>query len=213
MAVGVTESGSRVDRRKQRTRRALVDAAQQVLAEGRTNISIQELTEAADVGFGSFYNHFESKEQLFEVALAQALQSYVELRDAVVAGLDDPAEIFAVSFRMTGRLQRERPDLVRVLLNTGPRALVHEAGLAPRARKDIAAAQASGRFDLNDVDLAFMAAGGAMLGLLQLLESQPEADAGRMADEMTFAVLRMFGMTKRDATRLCNRPLPPQPEL
>jgi AcrR family transcriptional regulator len=213
MAVEVTEPRSRLDRRKQRTRRALVDAAQQLLAEGRTNVSIQELTEAADVGFGSFYNHFQSKEQLFEVALTRALQSYVELRDAVVAGLDDPAEIFAVSFRMTGRLQREHPDLVRVLLNTGPRALVHEAGLAPRARNDIAAAQAAGRFDLTDVDLAFMAAGGAMLGLLQLLESQPEADAGRMADEMTCAVLRMFGMTKRDATRLCNRPLPPQPEL
>jgi AcrR family transcriptional regulator len=213
MAVEVTEPRSRLDRRKQRTRRALVDAAQQLLAEGRTNVSIQELTEAADVGFGSFYNHFQSKEQLFEVALTRALQSYVELRDAVVAGLDDPAEIFAVSFRMTGRLQREHPDLVRVLLNTGPRALVHDAGLAPRARADIAAATAAGRFDVDDVDLAFMAAGGAMLGLLQLLESHPEADAGRTTDEMTHAVLRMLGMSKRDANRLCNRPLPPQPEL
>jgi AcrR family transcriptional regulator len=213
MAVEATEPRSRVDRRKQRTRRALVDAAQQLLAEGRTQVSIQELTEAADVGFGSFYNHFESKEQLFEVALTRTLESYVDFRDAVVAGIDDPAEIFAVSFRMTGRLQREHPDLVRVLLNTGPRALVHDAGLAPRARGDIAAAKAAGRFDVNDVDLAFMAAGGAMLGLLQLLESDPEADAGRASDEMTYAVLRMFGVSKRDATRLCNRPLPPPPEL
>jgi AcrR family transcriptional regulator len=213
MAVEVTEPRSRLDRRKQRTRRALVDAAQQLLAEGRTNVSIQELTEAADVGFGSFYNHFQTKEQLFEVALTQALKSYVELRDAVVAGLDDPAEIFTVSFRMTGRLQREHPDLVRVLLNTGSRALVHDAGLAPRARRDIAAAKEAGRFDVDDVDLAFMATGGVMLGLLQHLESHPEEDVAAATDAMTYSALRMLGMSKRDATRLCNRPLPPQPEL
>ena len=204
---------SRVDRRKQRTRQALVDAAQQLLADGRTNVSIQEITDAADVGFGTFYNHFESKEELFEVALAHTLQSYVDLRDTVVAGIEDPAEIFTVSFRMTGRLQKEHPELVRVLLNTGPRALVHDAGLAPRARRDIAAAKEAGRFDVGDVDLAFMAAGGAMLGLLQLLESDPEADVAAMTDEMTYSVLRMFGMNKRDATRLCRRPLPPAPEL
>jgi hypothetical protein len=30
--------------------------------------SIQEITDAAAIGFGSFYNHFESKEQLFQTA-------------------------------------------------------------------------------------------------------------------------------------------------
>jgi len=28
--------------------------------------SIQEITDTADIGFGSFYNHFESKDQLFQ---------------------------------------------------------------------------------------------------------------------------------------------------
>ena len=141
MTVQVTTPPNRVDRRKQRTRSALLRAARRLLAEDRTNVSIQEITDAADVGFGSFYNHFESKDELFEAAVTQTLQAYVDLRDAVVAGYDDPAEIFTVSFRMTGRLQQQHPELVRVLLNTGPRILVHDAGLAPRARKDIAAAK------------------------------------------------------------------------
>jgi AcrR family transcriptional regulator len=208
-----TRSPNRVDRRKQRTRSALLKAARRLLAEGRTNVSIQEITDAADVGFGSFYNHFESKDELFEAAVTQTLKAYVDLRDGVVAGYDDPAEIFTVSFRMTGRLQKHHPELVRVLLNTGPRILVHDAGLAPRARQDIAAAKEAGRFDVDNVDLALMAAGGAMLGLLQLLESQPDADTAALTDQMTFAVLRMFGMTKREATKLCSRPLPPEPEL
>ena len=29
-----------------------------------------EITQAADVGMGSFYNHFESKDELFEAAVA-----------------------------------------------------------------------------------------------------------------------------------------------
>ena len=96
-----------------------------------------------------------------------------------------------------------------MLLNTGPRVLVHDAGLAPRARRDIAAAKEAGRFDVDNVDLALMAAGGAMLGLLQLLESQPDADAAALTDQMTFSVLRMFGMTKREASQALQPPAAP----
>ena len=57
---------SRLDRRKARTRQALIDAAVRLIAEGRGDrASIAEITEEADIGFGSFYNHFDSKEQLF----------------------------------------------------------------------------------------------------------------------------------------------------
>ena len=62
-----TSSTNRLDRRKARTRQALIDAAVRLIAEGRGDrASIQEITEEADIGFGSFYNHFDSKEQLFE---------------------------------------------------------------------------------------------------------------------------------------------------
>lgn len=203
----------RTDRRKERTRNALLAAARTFLAEGRTSVSIQEITDQADVGFGSFYNHFESKEALFADAVDSTLQAYAVMRDEIVAGYDDPAEIFAVSFRMTGRLQRQVPELVRVLLNEGMRVLTHDEGLAPRARRDIIAAQKAGRFDVQDPEVALMAAGGALLGLLQLLETQPDADAAALSDEMTVQVLRMFGMSKRGAEKLCARELPPQPQL
>ncbi|WP_280245786.1 TetR/AcrR family transcriptional regulator [Nocardia abscessus] len=101
---------NRVDRRRERTRNALLGAARKFLSEGRSAVSIQEITDAADVGFGSFYNHFESKEQLFDEAVRSALQVYSEMRDGIVALYEDPAEVFAVSFRMTGRLQRHSGD-------------------------------------------------------------------------------------------------------
>lgn len=174
---------------------------------------IQEITDAVDVGFGTFYNHLESKEQLFDEAVRSVLQVYSEMRDDIVAIYDDPAEVFAVRFRMTVRLQRQVPELVRLLLHSGVSVLLRDEGLAPRARRDIIAAQEAGRFGPMDPEMAIMAAGGALLGLLQLLDARPEADAGALTDEMTFHVLRMFGMNKRTAPKLTNNPLPPQPQL
>ena len=61
------EGQSRLDRRKARTRQALIDAAVRLIAEDREDRpSKAEITEEADIGFGSFYNHFDSKEQLFQ---------------------------------------------------------------------------------------------------------------------------------------------------
>ena len=57
-----TPRESRLDRRKARTRQALIDAAVRLIAEGRgERASIQEITDEADIGFGSFYNHFEEQ--------------------------------------------------------------------------------------------------------------------------------------------------------
>ncbi|MEC3918498.1 TetR/AcrR family transcriptional regulator [Nocardia sp. CDC160] len=207
------EVRTRTDRRRERTRNALLGAARKFLSEGRSAVSIQEITEAADVGFGSFYNHFASKDELFDEAVRSVLLVYSEMRDAIVARYDDPAEVFAVSFRMTGRLQRQLPEGVRVILNSGLSVLLREEGLAPRARHDIIAAQKAGRFEPMDPDMAVMAAGGALLGLLQLLDARPDANAGALTDEMTFHVLRMFGMTKRAAEKLTSAELPPQPQI
>jgi AcrR family transcriptional regulator len=33
-----------------------------------TGPCIAQITEEADIGFGSFYNHFDNKEQLFQAA-------------------------------------------------------------------------------------------------------------------------------------------------
>ncbi|MEU6827486.1 hypothetical protein ABZ894_02425 [Nocardia beijingensis] len=91
--------------------------------------------------------------------------------------------------------------------------LLRDEGLASRARRDIIAAQEAGRFESMDPDMAVMAAGGALLGLPQLLDARPEADADALTDEMTFHALRMFGMNKRSARKLVASPLPPQPQL
>ena len=208
MSNAPTQQANRLDRRKARTRAALIRAAQMLIAEGRTNVPILEITQAADVGMGSFYNHFETKEELFEAAVEAVMDGYGQLLDDLTADIEDPAEVFACSFRLTGRLNRREPELSRVLLNNVLRLLSADSGLAPRARRDIAAAVEAGRFDVEDLDVAVTMTAGALLALGQLLHDQPDRDVEQTTDQMTEDLLRMFGVPRRQAHRICTRPLP-----
>ena len=201
-------AGDRLQLRKARTRAALLRAARSFLAEGRLAVPVLEITQAADVGMGSFYNHFESKEQLFRAAVDDALEAHGALLDELTSGLDDPAEVFARSFRITGRLHRVHPEISKVLLSDSASLITSEFGLAPRARRDLAAAGAAGRFTIHDPDLALALVAGATIGLAQLLQNQPERDDGDSTDRITEDLLRSFGLDATEARRICDRPLP-----
>jgi AcrR family transcriptional regulator len=199
---------TRLERRKQRTRGALIRAAQTFIVAGRFNVPVLEITQAADVGMGSFYNHFDSKEELFTAAVNEALDAHGALLDHVTESLDDPAETFACSFRLTGRLFRRRPQESQVLLANGLSLISSDRGLAPRALRDITAAARADRFHIDDPKLALAVAAGALMGLGQLLSDEPERDDAQAADRVTEDVLRLFGMTAAEARDICRRPLP-----
>src|ERR1700749_1083005 len=140
------DSPNRLQRRKQRTRAALIKAAQRLIAEGKNSVPGLEIARAAEVGMGYFYNHFDSKEELFEAAVADVLDAHGAMLDRLTEPINDPAETFATSFRLTGRLFRRRPQESENLLAHGPALLSSERGLAPRALRDIRAGVDAGRF-------------------------------------------------------------------
>lgn len=208
MSESQDEPVNRLERRKQRTRAALIQAAQALIAAGKVNVPVLEITQAADVGMGSFYNHFDSKEALFEAAVADVLDTHGALLDQLTATIDDPAETFASSFRLTGRLFRRRPQESRILLASGLNLMSSERGLGPRALRDIETAAAAGRFTVDDPKLALAVAGGALLGLGKLLQDEPQRDDSAAADRVTEDVLRLFGLSADEAHEICTRPLP-----
>jgi AcrR family transcriptional regulator len=193
------ERPNRLARRKQRTRAALITAAQSFIAAGKLNVPVLELTQAADVGMGSFYNHFDSKEELFDAALTEVLDMHGALLDELTESLED---------RLTGRLFRRRPQESRVLLSSGLALLSSDRGVVPRARRDISAGVDAGRFHVADMSLALAIVGGALLGLGQLLHDEPERDDAETADKVTEHVLVLLGMPADEARRICQLPLP-----
>ena len=205
-----TAAPNRLDRRKARTRAALVAAARELLASRDPGeVSIQEITDTADVGFGSFYNHFESKAELFDAALEEVLEEYGALFDALTADMDDPAEVFASATRMTVRTVKTHPQIAKILQRTGLQYLTAPHGLGPRALRDLQRAKDAGRFRIDDPKVAQVCAGGATLGVLSLLVNNPKPKAiDTAADELVTNLLRMFGLPDEEAREIAHRPLP-----
>jgi AcrR family transcriptional regulator len=206
---GRAPRASRLDRRKALTRQALIDAAGRLIAEGRGDrASIQEITDAADIGFGSFYNHFDSKDQLFQTASEEVLERWGQMIDRACAGISDPAELFAVSLRISGRLGWTHPEIARFLTGAGLDVLDTPRGLAPRALRDIKAGQAAGRFTVPDAEIALSAVAGGLLGLLRLRQRHPERIDEASVDQLAEAILRMLGVPATEATRIAALDLP-----
>ncbi len=208
-AAGAATAPTRVDRRKARTRRALIDAARRILADGgSTDVSIQEITDAADVGFGSFYNHFETKAELFEAAVREVLEEYGAALDRACEDLTDSAEIYVVGVRMTARLAATQPAVAQVLVQVGMSYAWAEDGLAARALRDIQRGIDDGRFTIDDARLGLLSTAGCVLAFLQLALDRPGDLSDDDADTLAEMLLRMLGMTARSAAAVAHRPLP-----
>lgn len=190
-------------------REQIVDAAyEQFHRHGYNAAGVKLITDSAGVPKGSFYNHFESKDDLFHAALEDALDTFGQVLDSHTGDLDDPAHVFAQSFRLTGRLHRRLPELSKVLLRNGFELTKSGKGLAPRARRDIDAAIAAGRFTVADSEMALVVVAGAVLALGQLLHAEPERDDARATDQIAEDLLRMLGVPPEEARDISRRPLP-----
>jgi AcrR family transcriptional regulator len=205
-------STNRLDRRKARTRQALIDAAVRLIAEGRGDrASIQEITEEADIGFGSFYNHFDSKEQLFETASTEVLERWGQMIDRACVDITDPAEAFSLSLRLSALLGWTHPEVARFITGAGLDLLDAPGGLAARALRDIRAGQAVGQFSVPHAEVALSAVAGGLIGLLRLHQSDPDQVGETAVDQLAEACLRLLGLPAAKARRLAGLPIPDVP--
>ena len=200
---------SRAERRKAATRQKLIDAARAMLAAGTaTDASIQQITETADVGFGSFYNHFSSKTELFEAAVTDVLEELGALFDQLSVDVEDPALAYAQSTRLTLRLCRSRPQLCAVLVRHGMHYMEAEDGVAPRLLRDLQAGMATGRFREAEPRLTRAALSGAVLATLQMALTHPELVDDAACDQLVEQLLLMLGVPFDEACQLAHAPLP-----
>jgi AcrR family transcriptional regulator len=200
---------TRLDRRKARTRRALLDAARVLMVErGTTDVSIQQITDRADVGFGSFYNHFTTKTELFEAAVAEVLEEHGARLDEASAGLEDPAEVFAVGVRTTARLVDTHSVAAQVMVQAGLSYLTAEQGLAPRATRDLRLGLETGRFTVSSPHLGLVITAGCLLAYLQVRLHRPGYLTEDTPEELAERILVMLGVDAATARDVAHRPLP-----
>jgi AcrR family transcriptional regulator len=199
---------TRRERRRAETRARLLEAARTLFAEqGVERTAIARITEAADLGFGAFYNYFPSKDALVEAALSESLDALDQAIDALSGHLEDPAEVVAVAHRYLVSQTSTDPEVAWLLirLDSTHRAMVR--GLRERARRDLERGISSGRFNVADPDAAFFATTGSLILIMRaVLDGDLTAQADQTHAE---AVLRILGLSARDAAEVSHRPLQP----
>lgn len=86
---------SRVERRKERTRKTMMGVALELFFEkGIYWTKIEDITERADIGKGTFYQYFETKEALIQALLQEGLETLLaRTREAIRAAKPGPAVI------------------------------------------------------------------------------------------------------------------------
>jgi AcrR family transcriptional regulator len=216
-----SEKVPRGARRKRETRTRLLEAALPLMAErGMEGVTINEITESADVGFGSFYNHFESKEAIYSALIDWVFEEFGERLDRLVEQLTDPAERIAVCVRHTLRRAQSEQLWARFLIREGLSLGATSRGLGQRLLRDIQKGMAAKRFAVED-SFTVVAAGGAVLAAISIQLASANAtskDAENFAKqgislenlpERTAAILlQMLGIDQLEAKEIAHRALP-----
>jgi len=218
----IAEREPRGARRRRETRSRLLEAALRLMAEkGMEGVVINEITEAADVGFGSFYNHFESKEAIHAALLEWVFKDFADAMEGVLVGISDPAEIIAVSVRYTMMRALREPVWGLFLVREGFSARSMDQGLGRRLLRDIKKGIAEKRLTVTDPLMSFAVVGGATLGAislaLQLGSQQPQqsatlmqlgSDLDHLPERAAKVALEALGLGRAEAEKVANRPLP-----
>lgn len=208
-----TTPGAGHEKRRNKTRSALLSAALRMLADERQGAGIREITAEAGVGFGSFFNHFPGgKDELYSTAVREVLDAFSGTIAESTADCEDIAEVFSRSFRLTGRLAINHTELITPILASGTELLVEEIPLRVAALEDIKKGIASGRFSPMDPEVHLASVGGALLGMIRLTAHRAahglEMISVSDVDRQTESVLRMLGLDAAEAADVVSRELP-----
>jgi len=175
-------AGQRADGRREggsRTRRRLIETAQELLAEqGEDAIRLRELTAAAQVNVAAVHYHFGSLRALFQVAETEAVEHIVDAQVAELYALGAGAtlrDVAAAYFRPVVQALSGPPGQggrylgVLVRLAAGPPAELHEwaAAVIQRAHDRLHESVRAVLPDVPDAELRFRVkcAGGIIVEL------------------------------------------------
>lgn len=194
--------GERVARRKEQAYSRLVAAAAEIIvAKGTEGLRVREITDRAEVGFGSFYSHFESKEDIIGAVVRDTVGS---LSAPVV--VDDPAEAAAISHRWFIRLAVTEPQRAQLLVNLERADVMLEMSVHRGARELLTRGIEAGRFRPMDVETTLTFVVGATIAVMRgILEGKLDDNADIASAE---AFLGVLGVNAKAAAKLARKELP-----
>ena len=197
---------TRTDRRREQTRAALVGAARDLITtKAVSGLRINEITERADVALGSFYNYFESKEDIVETVVSESLRDLAEAVATKTTDDQDPAELVSLAIRRFVRLAYDDAGFARLVVHLNHADALFASAVHPAARGAVEAGITSGRFQVTDLEVAVTAIVGGSLALMRaIVDDQLPAGAETAYAELA---IRALGISPDEAAEITARPL------
>ena len=145
------DAPSRFERRRQKNRAALLEAALELFQQnGIRATKLEEICERADVAPRTFFNHFETREHLYQALAEQRASQFAALLDALASDERPLAERLSDLFGSIGRYLGARPpyrELVGEMLHVrldGPSEIVRSGTLGQAALRFVRKGVAKG---------------------------------------------------------------------
>ena len=191
--------------KRERTRDTLLVALQELLLDpGATAVSVPQVVSRAGAAQGTFYNYFDSLPEAIDAVGALLLIEHTRVLRVVTAGAADTAEIVARSARQTLMLFAHRPEVGRLMFDSGLPVDRLAIGLRGHLDDDLRLGIERGDFSVADFDIASSVYTGTMLGAcLDLHRGRLRAAA---VGEVAGYLLRGLGVSARKAQRLISGP-------
>ena len=190
--------GNRFERRKQRTRQDILRAAEKVLADkGLFDAKIADIAEAADIGVGTVYLHFQTKEALTEAVVEDTVTRLKDTIDRARAQVDSVIEQVRVSTRALCRFAHANRAVFRVVFGRG--GAYHDivqraqAMFAADIERTLTEGVAQGVFRVTSPALAAQALVGMSTQLLAWWAEQDTASIDEVEATITNLTLRGVG--------------------
>lgn len=156
-----TTKGTVLTARGLRTRRRLLDAAEQVFAQlGYPDASIVKITERADCGLGTFYLYFAGKQEIFNEVVVDLNRRVRRAMNEAARDASDDGRIAAerAGFRAFFRFTAEHPALYRIIRQAefaSPEALrLHYSKIVDGYAQGIEQGQQDGEVHRMDPEVA-----------------------------------------------------------
>ena len=203
---GIPASTAGYPRKRRQTRRRLVNAGIDVLAErGPGHMTAAQVAKSAEVAIGTFYNHFPTVDDLIE-AIAHDLGRGVEIGGETLADIEhDAAHRVAIGVLQLLNMADETPQAAAAfagLTATLPGFRSRIRGVVNQAISDGVAA---GRFDTSPGESATNAVLGTSLQSMRsrLMGETSAADS----PDVVRLVLRVLGTEPRDIDTILEQAL------
>lgn len=190
-------------------RTSLISAASEIMSKkGVDATTMLEIAEQADVGAGTVYNYFNSKDELAVAVLEDMMHDLAQRIEKVTTTFEDPAQVYLYGIRTV--LNAATHDMRwRQLLNRSE--VIADAiyrRMGPFAIRDLRQATEAGRFSTPDPELIWRMATHSIVGVSLAITN------GELSqDSLPEVILRLLCMTGIDIETARQIAAMPSPDL